>query len=122
MNRTDVRVYIAGPLTALPVGYIKNLNTMGKVYEDILRMGVAPYNPGSDIIQGLVAGDFELEDYTRVSMAWMKAAHVVFRMEGESKGADAEVQTAAELDIPIAHTFAELETIIRALTGEPVHV
>ncbi len=121
MNRCDVRVYVAGPLTGTnptPVCYIANLHRMLHAANDIHHMGVAPYIPGEDFLRGIVAGDFLLNDYQRVSSAWLKAAHVVFRMGGESRGADAEVGIAHEHDIPVVHNFVELEKIVRSLTGE----
>lgn len=117
MLRESIRVYVAGPLTALPEGYIKNMYRMAKTVGDIANMGLAPFNPGSDIIQGLVNGDLSVETYKRVSMAWLRAAHVVFRMAGESAGGDEETAMAEKLDIPVVHDFEKLEHIARALTG-----
>ena len=121
MERKDIRVYVAGPLTGEqpgPVSYIHNLNRMTRVCLDIMKMGAAPYNPGSDLMQGLVSGELALEDYMSVSSAWLKGAHVVFRMEGVSPGADAEEAVAMDHDIPIVYDFKQLEHQIRVLAGE----
>jgi len=117
MNRGLVRVYVAGPLTGTdptPPSYIRNLRAMTDVCADIRKMGAAPYNPGADIIDGLVSGDMTLEDFQHVSSAWLRAAHIVFRMGGASRGADAEVALAKSLDIPVVTSFASLEGLIRA--------
>ena len=118
MLREHVRVYVAGPLTALPEGYIGNMYRMSKACGDLMRMGLAPFNPGSDIIQGLVNGDITVEEYKRVSASWLRAAHVVFRIEGVSPGSDEEVALARALDIPVVFgDYKKLEHLVRALTG-----
>ena len=52
-----------------------------------------------------------------MSSAWLRGAHIVFRMDGPSEGSDAEVALAESLDIPVVHDFEHLEKLARVLTG-----
>lgn len=117
MEREHIRVYVAGPLTALPEGYIQNMYRMSKVWGDITHMGLAPFPTGADVIEGLVNGDITVEEYKRVSASWLRAAHIVFRMDGASPGGDEEVALAEYLDIPVVYDFEHLEKLARALAG-----
>ena len=117
MEREDVRVYVAGPLTALPEGYLQNIHRMAATCNDIRHAGLAPFNPGADLVDGIISGDVTVDEFKRVSLAWLRAAHIVYRMDGVSPGSDAEVALAEELDIPVVYDFLHLEKLARALTG-----
>jgi hypothetical protein len=114
MKRGKLRVYVAGPLTGAdpsPVSYIVNCHKMIAAAVAIHRLGAAPFIPALDFLTGLVAGDFRLGDYQSDSSAWLHAAHVVYRIPGESKGSDAEERLAEAMN-RIAQLVEEWDGVI----------
>lgn len=51
------------------------------------------------------------EDWTTYDNEWLPLCHVVFRLSGESPGADDEMKLAESLDIPVVHSITELEDL-----------
>ena len=99
MNRADVRVWIVGsPEDTAPVE------------NDLFLVGVAP--------QRGFAIDALDENHQRAAIAWMKAAHVVYRAPGRNPEATLQRHIAKVKDIPVVVNMQELEKIVRALTGE----
>ncbi len=119
MNRPCV--YIAGPLNALAVDYLKNVSRFLSVQVMLIRKGYAPYNPASDFLAGLMAGDLEYEDYFEPNFAWLEKADVVFLLD-PSPGADRECARARELGIPVVRSLKELEELVQQewVDGLPV--
>lgn len=105
------RVYVAGKLSDMPVGYIKNMHTMLRHADIIRRARFAPFTPCLDILLGLVAGNMELQDYYNIGLSWLSVADAVFVIpnSGDSKGTRQEIERAEELGIPVFYTIHELE-------------
>ena len=104
------RVYIAGKLTDLPAGYIKNMHQMIKCANQIRKENFAPFVPCFDILLGLVAGDIGLGEYYKIGLAWLSVsdALLVLPDSEDSKGTQAEIKKAIELNIPVFYTIGEL--------------
>ena len=106
-----MRIYIAGPLSTTEDGeerspskivtdYIQNIHAMCMVAARVRKRGHAPFIPGLDFLIGVVVGDWEEQDYRGVGMAFLEVCDAVL-VVARSKGVDAEVERAKELNIPI---------------------
>lgn len=99
------RVYVAGPYT----NGEKELNTQKAIMvgEEIFKIGMHPYIPHL-----FHFWDKEYphpwETWMELNAPWLKSSDALFRMEGESKGADLEVARAKELGIPIFDNLWDL--------------
>jgi hypothetical protein len=107
------RIYIAGPLNALAVDYLKNVHRFVAADRSLRRHGLAPYNPALDLLTGIMDGEFEYECYFAPNFAWLEAAEAVYLL-GHSPGADRECVRAVELGIPVFESMNELLEWARA--------
>ena len=104
------RVYIAGALNDMSVGYIRNMHRM-IVFANIVRgRGFAVYVPCVDILQGLVAGDWRYNKYFDNSYSWLQVADAVFVVpkSEKSKGTMREVEKAKSMGIPVFYKINKL--------------
>lgn len=106
------KVYVAGKLNAIACDYIQNVHRMIKWARKIRATGFAVYVPAIDLLEGLVDGHFQYEDYFNNSQPWLMAADAVFLVPGwqSSKGTKEEIETAKMCGIPV---FDELPKMIR---------
>ena len=97
------KVYIAGKLNDMAVGYIKNCHKMIKVAKEVRNAGFSVYVPCVDFLEGLVDGNFEYEDFFNNSQPWLLSADAIFLVPGwgSSEGTKREIALARENDIPI---------------------
>ena len=98
-----MRVFISGPYTAEhPRDVLKNVNNAIEVGLELMWMGYDVFIPHlSHYVHLHPECTFEYEEYLKNDMAWLEVSDAVFRMPGESNGADAEVAKAKELGIPV---------------------
>jgi hypothetical protein len=104
------KVYVAGALNADAVGYIKNCHNMIKQAIEIQRLGFAVFVPCLDFLQGLVAGNYEYQDYFNNSQPWLEASDIVYVLPNShaSKGTQKEILRAEELHISVVYCMFEL--------------
>ena len=97
------KVYIAGKLNDNAVNYIKNMHKMITTADKIRRLGYSVFIPCLDILSGLVAGDYEYQDYFENNLPWLEASDAVYICPGyeTSKGAIKEIKHAKMLGIPV---------------------
>ncbi len=120
------RVYIAGPISKGSLAM--NVNLATDAFHALLKMGFAPLCPHWSCFADGVTAAFvgtgaeerpvafaergprgtTHEDWLAVDLPWVRAAHAVLRLPGESKGADLEVATAQESGIPVFTEIADL--------------
>ena len=109
------RVYVAGSYSSNNVITVLNNMRIGmRLGTQVLLVGYAPFVPWFDYQFQLMLRDGEslmVQDYYDYSMAWLEASHcmlVVPNSEG-SKGTQAEIKRAIELDIPVYNRLVDLE-------------
>jgi hypothetical protein len=104
------KIYIAGKLNDLAIGYIKNCHNMIKKADQIRRLGFSVYIPALDLLSGLICGDYEYQDYFENNLPWMKEADAIYVMPNSesSSGTQAELDIARMLCIPIFEDIKEL--------------
>jgi len=99
------RVYVAGSYNADNV--IKVLNNIKRgtqVCVDLLKRGYIPFYPWLDF-QFSWFGDLKIEDYYRYSMGWLEVSDCIYVLKNSenSKGTQAEIKKAKELNIPVLY-------------------
>lgn len=113
-----MRVYIAGALSSkentnrnpskVVTDYIRNLSNMCQKASKLRKQGYYPYVPGMDFLMGIVAGDWEENDYRGIGMAFLEVCDAVLVIS-ESWGVQKEIKRAKELGIPVYYSIVELE-------------
>lgn len=98
------RVYIACPISK--GNRIFNFTAACHAQERLLQLGFAPLNPALSMMHPN-AWLIEHETWLTSDLAWVEAADVVLRLEGESIGADREVAHALSLGIPVVHSAVD---------------
>jgi len=109
-NMKPLKIYIAGPLNADAVNYIKNVSRMLKIAIAIRKKGHYPYVPALDILLGFVAGDWEYQDYFELNKAFLSCCDALFFI-APSPGASKELKLARELGLKIFYDIKEIPKI-----------
>jgi nucleoside 2-deoxyribosyltransferase len=99
-----IRVYVAGPYTANPEKCTHDAILQGDV---LISLGFAPFIPHLSHYQhALYPRDYE--DWMKLDFEWVSACDVLYRLPGESSGADREVAFAKARGIPVVYSLSEL--------------
>jgi len=93
------RVYISGPLTSSG-DPVKNVLRAADVARGLIDLGYAPLCPH---LTWYMDQDAEIphDDWMAVDRPWVELADVVYRLEGDSRGADYECWVASQAGIPV---------------------
>ncbi len=112
------RVYVAG---AISKGCLKhNLLIAREAGTTLLRAGYAPFVPhlsvywNSDTPDGTGNG-FDHATWLEMDLSWVSTSHALFRLPGESKGADMEVHFAYTNRIPV---FFDLDLLMKIIPAK----
>lgn len=97
------RVYIAGPFGARE-GREDRVKAAIDVADEIRRAGLFPFVPHL-YAHWEAAHPHDYECWMRLCFAWLPQCEAVFRMDGDSPGADREVALAYSLNIPVFLTM-----------------
>ena len=99
-ERRRLRVYVAGPISSdVQQGVFRGYTVGRQMFLD----GLAPFIPHSDALFFLGDGhDGKMWNaYLEYDMEYILTTEAVYRLAGESKGADLEVSHAKALGVPI---------------------
>lgn len=100
-----IKVYIASPYTLGDVAV--NVKKQIDVADELILLGFAPYVPLYSHFQHMVHPR-PYETWTKLDLEWVKVCDCLLRLEGESSGADKEVEFARKNGIPVFYSFREL--------------
>jgi hypothetical protein len=106
-----LKVYVAGKLNDPACDYIKNMHNMIKEAGTLRKAGFAVYVPCIDMLEGLVDGHFEYEDYFNNSQPFLLSCDAVYVCPigfESSEGTKREIITAEEHDIPVFYNIDSL--------------
>lgn len=104
------KVYIAGPYTK--GGEARNVRNAIFLAEEIREAGLTPYIPHlTHFWDMIVPHDYEF--WMAYDLEWLESCDVLYRMYGESSGADREVKLAKGLGIPVVYSMKELLDWVR---------
>lgn len=99
------KVYVAGPYTKPDPA--QNVNNAISVANELIQYGLVPFVPHLFHTWHMISPK-PYGVWTDMDMVWLVNCHAVYRMPGESPGADAEVQMAVRYNIPIFHSMEDL--------------
>ena len=102
-----MKIYVAGPLNDNAVGYLKNVSRMCKVAVELRKKGHAVFVPCLDLLLGIVAGDWEYEDYFENNQAFLEDCDALYLI-GHSPGADKELKAAEYYGLQIFYRLPEV--------------
>ena len=111
INGGVMRVYVAGPYTKGDVAL--NVRRAIGAAEALVEMGHTPLVPLLTHLWHLMS-PHPWEYWMALDMAWLPVCDGLFRLPGESKGADVEVGRARELGIPVFTDLAVLRLTVQA--------
>ena len=99
-------VYLAGPYTKPdPAINTRAAILLGAEIRD--RFGVRVYVPHFSHFEHLLQPKM-WSQWLEIDFSWVEAADVVYRMPGESVGADEEVSLAKQAGIPVVYSIESL--------------
>ena len=104
-ERRRLRVYVAGPITK--GDRFENVTRAIRVGKQMVKDGLAPYIPHFDAYMTLGGDDISWNSYLEWDLEWSTLAEAVYRLDGESTGADLEVKHARAHDIPVFYETNE---------------
>ena len=100
-----IKVYIASPYTKGDIAL--NVRKSLDVSDDLIQEGFAPFTPLLSHFQHIVHPR-SYDEWMKLDLEWVSVCDCLLRLEGESSGADIEVQKAKLLQIPVFYSFEEL--------------
>lgn len=103
MERRRLRVYVAGPISSNVFEGVQRGSAAGR---QLFLDGLAPFVPHFDAYWWLPDGNWNA--YLEYDLEFVSTCDAVYRLTGDSKGADLECRIAEELGIPV---FYEAEVI-----------
>lgn len=105
MSARKLRVYIAGPYSKPNPNH--NTRQAIDLADTMLQDGLYPFLPHLSHFWDTVSPrPYEL--WMAYDFVWVEACHALFRMPGESGGADRESAHAESLKIPVFRDYVEL--------------
>ena len=105
LERRRLRVYLAGPISQGDV--LENVTNAIKLGKRMVKDGLAPYIPHFDSYM-FPGNDISWNAFLEWDLEWLPLCEAVFRITGESEGADKEVEVARELSIPVFYSYSQL--------------
>ena len=95
-ERRRLRVYVAGPISSdVFAGVHRGFAAGKRLFED----GLAPFIPHADAFWFLGEGNWNA--YLEYDLEYVSVCDAVYRLDGESKGADLECEVARDLGLPV---------------------
>lgn len=112
-----MKIYVAGPYTKGDVA--ENVRNAIITGNNLRALGHTPFIPHLTHFWHLLV-PHDIEFWYKYDLEWLKVCDAVFRLNGESHGADKEVELANQLNIPVVYDYAELIALgrKRASNGE----
>jgi len=99
------KIYIASPYTLGDVGM--NVKKQLDAADELMANDFAPFVPIYYHFQH-IAHPRPYQDWMNQCYEWVKVCDALVRLEGESKGADSEVDLAIKLNIPVFYSIEEV--------------
>jgi hypothetical protein len=110
-----IKVYIASPYTGGDVAV--NVRNQLRCADLLMDLGFAPFVPLYSHFQHM-AYPRPYKDWINLDLEWILCCNCVLRLEGESKGADREVEFAKEFDMPIFYNINDLNKFYNGIKNE----
>lgn len=105
-------IYVAGPIT-IP-DPIMNAREAFYIANDLWSMGWVPFVPQQSVFWNFLTPR-TWEEWLKYDYEWVKRCDALYRIPGESRGADAEVVFAKSQGIPVVTSLGEAEQLCHTL-------
>lgn len=106
MNEKKKHIYVASPYT---VGdQFCNVQKQIDCANRLIDMGYIPFSPLLMSVYLHAQVEREWQTWMEIDYAWVEKCDGLIRLEGVSKGADAEVEYAKKLGIPVFYNFEDI--------------
>lgn len=113
-----ITAYISGPLTnggkATASERHANLCEAVAAFRECLALGISAYVPHLTLIleseHGVVLPH---NQWIALDLPWVAKADILWRLPGDSSGADAEVAHARKHDVPVVYSLDELQRLLK---------
>ncbi len=105
-----IKVYIASPYTKGDVAV--NVKRQLDCADELMTLGFAPFAPLYSHFQHM-AHPRPYEEWLRIDLEWITVCQCLLRLDGESSGADNEVQFAYGRNMPVFYSIAALTTFYK---------
>ena len=102
-------IYISSPYSIGDVG--ENVSRHMEAANIVMNMGHCPIAPLLTHFMH-ICRPRPYEDWMTCDLELVKRCDIVWRLPGDSKGADREVEAAKAAGIPVVHDFASLQDLI----------
>jgi len=102
---SKITVFISSPYTLGDVAL--NVREQMTTADKLINMGFAPFVPLYTHFQHMVYPQ-PYETWLSLDFVWVEKCDCLLRLEGESKGADREVEKAYELEKQVFYSIGEL--------------
>lgn len=99
------KIYLASPYTKGDVAV--NVKRQLDCVDELMNLGFAPFAPLYFHFQHM-AHPRPYKDWVDIDLQWVPACDALLRLEGDSLGADGEVDFAKENNIPVFYSIVEL--------------
>jgi hypothetical protein len=100
-----MKIYVAGPYTKGDVA--QNVRDAITVGNNLRALGHTPFIPHLTHFWHLII-PHDYEYWMDLDIEWLLECDAVFRIQGESTGADKEVAIAEYYDLPVYTSFLEI--------------
>lgn len=100
-----MRIYVAGPYTKGDVA--QNVREAIMAGNNLRALGHTPFIPHLTHFWHMLIPR-EIDYWYSYDMEWLEQCEAVFRLPGESKGADKEVERAKELGMPVFTSYLDV--------------
>ena len=105
-NKTMKKIYIACPYTKKDVAV--NVKKSMDMADEIINLGHAPFCP--NLFHFLhMNNPHDYETWMNIDLKWLETCDYLIRVDGESPGADQEVNLAIKKKIPVFYSLEELK-------------
>lgn len=108
MKKGDI-VYISGPYTQGNVS--DNIRSSVEIAEKVKNLGLVPFVPHLYHLWDFISRH-SYSYWMEICLAWVPKCQVVYRIYGDSRGADMECALAKEKGIPVVVTMHALEQLM----------
>lgn len=100
-----MRIYLAGPISSNPEAHLEKALEVATV---VIDKGHNPYVPNLMFyLEAIKPRDYET--WMTLDEEWLCASDAIYRIPGESPGADRETTLAAKLGLVVIHHLDELD-------------
>ncbi len=105
-----MKIYVAGPYTKGDVA----MNVRDAIFAGNRIRGLrhTPFIPHLTHFYHMLI-PHQIEFWYAYDLEWLEVCDAVFRMPGESTGADREVERARELGIPVYYDYPEIPKVVK---------